>query len=477
MLKNGLSLGEMINATRRNGQDGGRPYSFEPGDRSAGSDPPPSAKDKSFLSFLRKRKPREDGTFPSPDEAGSPTSPASSFRHFLGNRAGNASETSLDRPGTGFTSDAGGAPTRPRRSNSPRVYILATVDYWNYRMVDVTDIDTPAEFREILCVNLGISNFDSAQVFLTELGKADHDDPLDNFRLMASKRSKADAVGTLKLFVRPIEAQQLQQQQQQQQQSHVMGTPTTRREISPSSYLTPGAQMDQDAYAKLNGQRQRSSSSPPTSRQNTMSSMTEVANSTLTREAQAYREEQLRKQHEYLAKRKQATMKEPSSAETPLGIVGRNVDFDQPRVSPFEDRRPDNLFPQRKAPAPPGDPSATLIKANSLSKKTGQAARTSPDGSESPGKGRSSKDLREEMYEKQRRKQASQPSGGIGGLLVGMGNRLGGVGHPITSGKRRLSPRRDTSSTTPDTGTNDAGKHTQFPTSLMLQILLATHHL
>ena len=428
MLKNGMSLGEITNASRnadvirRNGQDGGRPSPVESGDRSAGPDPPGSAKDtKSFLSFLsRKKKQKEDGTFPSPEETDSPTSPAVGFKpHSLGSRP---SESSLDRPGSSFSAGEYASSFRSRRGAIPRVYILATVDYWNYRMIDVTDMDKPSDFREIVCVNLGISNFDGAQIFLTELGKAEHEEPLDDIRLMTIKKLRADSAGTLKLFVRPAGTQNM---------AGMVG--------GAYAHMNAGAKMDEEAYAKLNGQRQRSSSSPPTSRQNTLSGVGEIDETILNHEANAYREEQLRKQHEYLAKRKQVSMNAGSS-DPSYGIVGRNVNFDQPRLSPFEDKKPDNLFPQRKAPAPPGDPSATLIKANSLSKKTGQGAQPSQDG---PGghQKRVSTDLREEMYEKQRRKQP-QPSGGLAGALVGMGARLGGVGHPVATGSHALTSNR-----------------------------------
>ncbi len=60
----------------------------------------------------------------------------------------------------------------------------------------------------------------------------------------------------------------------------------------------------------------------------------------------------------YLAKRRQAALRDSSPQDGgSYGIVGRNVDFDQPRGSPFEDNKvADKLHPQRRAPAPPGDP-------------------------------------------------------------------------------------------------------------------------
>ncbi|KAK1753068.1 hypothetical protein QBC47DRAFT_51875 [Echria macrotheca] len=439
MLKNGIgmNISEMINAarnadsnSRRYGQDGGRPSPGDGGDRSAGTDPPGSAKGtNSFLSFLSRKKRRDEGGFPSPDDQESPTSPAISFKpSSLGSRAGFTSETSLERPGSSAQDSGYASSARAKRAGGIRTFILATADCWNYRMVDVTDVETATDLRQLICINLGLPDSDGAQIFVTELGKFEHEEPLDDMKLLAHKRVKADATGALKLFVHPGPSSR----------SGTQGSGS-------SAFLSPGTPMDEETYARLNGQRQRSSSSPPTSRQNTLNGK-ERDEKIPTAEANEYRAEQLRKQQEYLAKRKgAAAAKETSpSADPNYGIVGsRNVDFDQPRHSPFEDKKPDNLFPQRKAPPPPGDPSATLIKANSLSKKTGQGMRMSHDMGHQK---RVSSDLREEMFEKNKRRptlpSGPPPSGGIHGLLVGMGGRLGGIGHPVAGGSRGLSPNR-----------------------------------
>ena len=431
LLRNGVSLGDIIHASRRHGQDGGRP---ESSDRSAGTEPPGSAKEKSFLSFLsRKKKQKDDGSVPSPEDLESPTSPATMFKpNSLDSRPGNASEVSLERPGSGFSQDFGFTTASRPRTSTARNFVLATTDYWNYRMVDVTDIDTAADIRHLICINLGLPDSVGAQFYKTELGQSDHEDPWDDAKLLANKQLKADSTGTLKLFVRPPDA------------LHPgLAANTGTQEALPDGHVS-------EAYALLNGQRRRSSSSPPTSRQNTINDR-EKDDKLLTSEATEYRAEQLRKQQEYLAKRKQAqNVRETASPDSAsVGIVGRNVNFDQPRTSPFEDKKPDNLFPQRKAPAPPEDPSATLIKANSLSRKTGQGMRLSTGSSDAvyhhPKK--SSTDLREEMFEKHRRRMPGpSPTGGIGGLLVGMAGRMAGVAHPVAGGSAAMASARADSS-------------------------------
>ncbi|KAK4192291.1 hypothetical protein QBC35DRAFT_245839 [Podospora australis] len=416
MLKGGMNLADVVNAARngdrRHGQDGGRPSPQDGGDRSAGTDPPGSAKGSgSFLSFLTRKLKKDDGLA---EDQESPTSPGMSFKpHLLGSRP---SETSFERPGSSFSShDHHYAASIRTKRGGPRVFVLATADCWNYRMLDVTDIETASDLRQLVCINLGLPDSDGAQLYLTELGKFEHDEePLDDTKLLTNKTQKADAAGSLKLFVRVGEAPQMKQ---------------------------TGTQMpiDEETYAKLNG-RLRSSSSPPTSRQNTLSSR-DRDEKMLTAEAIEYRTtEQLRKQQEYLAKRKQAAENSPSA------IVGRTVDFDQPRHSPFEDRKMDTLLPQRKPPAPPSDPSATLIKANSLSKKTGHSVRVSQGSVEGGFPKRTSSDLRDEvMFDKHKRWAGGpDPSAGIGGLLVGMSERMASIGRPApsSSSQRQPSPNR-----------------------------------
>lgn len=428
MLKSGMNIADVVNAPRngdrRYAQDGGRPSPQDGGDRSAGTDPPGSAKGSgSFLSFLRgKGKSKKDDGLT--EDLDSPTSPGLSFKpHSLGSRP---SEMSLDHPGSNFSAyDHHYAATVRTKRSGPRVFILATADCWNYRMLDVTDIETASELRQLVCINVGLQppELEGAQLYLTELGKFEHnEEPLDDSRLLTTKSQKADATGSLKLFVRPGGA------------------------APPMRQIGANMTIDEEAYAKLNG-RQRSISSPPTSRQNTISSAGRDEK-LITAEAIEYRTEQLKKQHEYLARRKQLAEAKEVKEVSPSSIVGRKVDFDQPRHSPYEDKKLDNLLPQRKPPAPPSDPSATLIKANSLSKKTGHSVRVSDGGHQK----RTSNDLREEsgsggsMFEKQKKWPAgpNPPSGMIHGLLVGMGEHMARIGRPgaANSGQRLSSPNR-----------------------------------
>ncbi|RBQ76346.1 hypothetical protein VDGD_00874 [Verticillium dahliae] len=441
LLRSG-NLNEIISTSPRDGPNGG---GSRPSPQDSGSEPP-SAKDPkskfSFLSRKKKQQQRDDGTLASAhDDFESPTSPNYLFKvNSFGSKSGNASDGSPDlslHPPSSF-----GLPdmtTYETQAQSPRqrIFVLATMDGWNYRMCDITDGETPTELRQIICAGLGLMDAQTTQLYTTELGVFNHDEPLDDQRLLTQKQHKADAVGTLKLFVRPS--------------GYIAQGPIDPNGVPAS--LAPGTPMDTTSssgtHDRLNGPRTRSSSSPPTSRQNTVSGERPDGKA-LAQEASEYRAEMERKQREYLAKRRQvAAMKDNPSPDTGTaggyyGIAGRSVDFDQPRNSPFEEKKPDQLFPARKPPAPPSDPSATLIKANSLSKKTGHQLRTST-GSDAYHHARRPSTLVEEgpgaheMSEKGKKKPPSPAMGGIGAALASMGRGLGAIG---ANGRSLASPNR-----------------------------------
>lgn len=460
--------------TRRHGVDVSRTSPLD-GERSASSEQPTSAKEsRGFLSHWRKRRGKEDGLAPSPEDQNldSPTSPSLGFKAapFIGNgRISNSSETSLDRPLSTFSASeydkfAHKTGYRGVRATG-RSYVLATTDGWNFRMCDITEIDNAQDLKATICSNLGLHDSEYTQIYLTELGKMEHEEALDDHKLLLYKKTKADQSGTLKFFVRGPTNSAISLPASQ---SAGPGMNFTTKPGGLSPMLPPTAPLDEEAYARLNGNRRRSSSSPPTSRQNTIKGesapykeqsvpVTEAPDA-LRERLMAYRASHLgereipeadrqafiamasaehkaemdRRQKEYLAK-KMANKGTPTSADSPLGIVGRNVDFDQPRLSPFEDKKPDNLFPQRKAPPVPGE-SATLIKANSLSKKSGKHTRLSYNSVDSEGKRLSGADSGENSGTKRKPVPASPINpGGIGAALFVMGKGFSSLGHPTST--------------------------------------------
>ncbi|PSR77754.1 hypothetical protein BD289DRAFT_444961 [Coniella lustricola] len=453
ILRSQMALGDVRDA-RRFGHEGGNRSSplaggesASPGDRSAGaSEPPGSAKEgKSFLSLLNIRRKKNHND---PD---SPTSPMH-FKHPSIDSGHSHSEMTVgSASSTAQDQHTPGSSMRSRRIHTGRVFILATLDHWNYRMVDVSDLTNAHELRQSICTNLGLPDGDGASVYITELGKFDHDEALDDTQLMTNKKLRADAAGSLKVFVRPGNMAGV----------HVnIGQPQSALSPNPGA----GARMDEDTYRRLtNGQRRRSSSSPPTSRQNTLSGEhgkksdeneskidNDPDNNTLAERGEAYKAEVARKQQEYLAKRQKAKDGAFSGegGTSPYGgsIVGRGVDFDQPRNSPFEDKKHfDSAFaPQRRAPAAPLDPSATLIKANSLSKRGSQQRYSGGSMEGYPSSRRPTSGLSEspKQLSQSSRKPTNerQALGGIGSALVGIGRNMGGIGHPGSAGRRSMSP-------------------------------------
>ena len=426
LLRSGMSINEIISRSsegrgdgRRPGQDGGRPspQSSNFGDQSAGPGEPPSSardKDKGFLSFLhRKKKQKEDGAFPSPDDLESPTSPQLHFKpHSLGSNAGNASEASLEiQPGSAHYDGSDALSQKTRSPRPGRLFILATMDGWNYRMCDLTEGETPKELRQIICASLGLMDAENTQIYLTELGKFEHDQALDDQKLVTQKRTKADSYGTLKFYVRP---------------SGYIAQGTGDLNGVPAS-LAPGTPLLQPSDGVS---RARSSSSPPSARQNITG---ERVDEKLYQEANEYRAEMERKQREYLAKRRQVKDATTPDSANGYSITGRSVDFDQPRNSPFEEKRMDQLLPARKPPAPPSDPSATLTKVNSL-------RRTVPRSNSgiSTYNQRRPPTLSEESAQEgdDRGKPTSPNPGGIGAALVGMGRGLSAIGQSTANGRQ-----------------------------------------
>ncbi|KAI9773343.1 MAG: hypothetical protein M1840_007558 [Geoglossum simile] len=131
-----------------------------------------------------------------------------------------------------------------------------------------------------------------------------------------------------------------------------------------------------------------------------------------------------------------AKKESPTDSGSVYGIKRDGViDFDVPRRSPFEDKKQDAWVPQRKPPPPPAE-SSTLIKANSLSKKSGGRYRSSVGG---PHEDQHSPNAKftdhgeQEMPERGRRKAiANTPSvsAGVGAAITSVGSKTAGTDAP-----------------------------------------------
>lgn len=201
------STGARHVVVRRTGDESHRPPAAK-GMGRQGSNDGTKEQSKTFLDRFRRRKKDE----PSPEDRNpdSPTSPMNVRHHptslpFI-QPGMNISNISLDRPSSASTmADYERFPTRERsraRHNGGRKYIFVTSDYWNYRLVDVTDAHSSDATRECISAALGGVGLDQSQLYLTEAGQVEHDEPLSDSMLFASKQCRADSIGSLKLFIR-----------------------------------------------------------------------------------------------------------------------------------------------------------------------------------------------------------------------------------------------------------------------------------
>ncbi|KAK3690978.1 mitogen-activated protein kinase kinase kinase [Vermiconidia calcicola] len=415
---------------RRNGTEGGRPQGV---DSRMSLETPASAREhkRGFLDKFRKTRNHE--AHPSPEDEHSPASPQA-VRALPYKSSTNAlsEASSSERPPSGHaksqrTSVESGVSyfTAPASAKAPaeKRFIFVTPDGWNYRLIDISDIESAEQLRMVICYNLGVQESPDVTVHLTSPGQTEHDEALGDTLLTNARKNMADATGGLKLYVRVPDSTALGLQNMP---SSPFGQPSvTDRPLDPGIYdqLLNGAGdlPDKSDFDNL----------PANERQDL-----------LERKAEEHRKETERKQKAYL--------------ETRRSKIGekRIHDFDAPRDNgsrpnssgSFDfDRKAEPLVPMRKPPPVP-EPTSTLNKANSLTKRGGpNALRTSwPNRKEEPWKRISNGSIPEEEKDKGKR-----PSGaGIGSALVGAGMAARAVGTPSSNYDQRSGLQK--SSTLPD---------------------------
>ena len=361
---------------------------------------------KGFFSKVFRGK-KHDVSDPMFDEP-SPTSPRDFMQKMPFTRAqANQSDTALvQRPGSALA--------EPERSDTltstrkvPKRYILVTPDFWNYRLIDVTDVDSAIALKNRIGLELGIVDMEYAKVYLTEPGKFEHEEPLSD-AMLAAARSGADSAGNVKFYV---------------------------RSPSLSAASAPGA----NSMSMFAQQNRESLGSGPMSREE------------LQRAAEAYREETERKRLAYLQSR-QDKRGQHSEAGTPVFDFNHN----SPRESSADKKALEELVPLRKPPPAPSA-SQTLKKVESLRMTSQHRSRGSLDNSK-----RRSNDLREEPSPRNR--STFDPSGGIGAAIANSSKiavlpaSAGGQKSPrtVTIGnnddkkpKTRLPTRQDTAGPSP----------------------------
>lgn len=408
--------------TKRNGSEGHRPTALEVGGRQGSNDGPPSAKEhsKTLLDRFWKRK---ESAQPSPEDRSleSPTSPVY-FRHpppslpFA--RPGmNHSGTSVDRASSTSTmNEHDGLVNRGNiaQFSSGKKYVFVTPDNWNYRLVDITDAEDADQIRQAISLAMGGDGRDLFQLYITEAGQLDHDEHLTDSLLSWTRINKADASGSLKFFMRRIP----NSASLQTPLSASLGIGMSQRSLQspPFGSLSPRKLVSTEAklLVKLNGQHR--SKSPPVENQqpvlgsrkghirhpstsyfddNSQSSPTDTPEDTIAERVNAikaahqngtlseddlawlaagekYRRESQKKENAPQPG-KQGRPHKAFPVDSGSWSIKRDgvIDIDSRGDSPFEEKRSEVLIPMRKPPPAPTE-SSTLIKANSLSRKTGE---------------------------------------------------------------------------------------------------------
>jgi mitogen-activated protein kinase kinase kinase len=444
--------------SRRHAQETSRPPNMDTSRHM--QETPVSAREKEhkglWSRIRRDRKAHE--THPSPDDEHSPASPQPSKQIPYGRSGPASSDTSLtDRPVTSRRNISiesadmiPPVPTRGRPSarDSDRKFVFVTPDGWNYRLIDITEVESADQMRTVICHNLGIPDDQEVTIHMTRPGQVDHDDALNDNLLMNAGKRIADQLGSLKLHVR---VPGLGSQENSGSNAAVAASPfglssfknqpldggiyagvndgganspTTSTVRSGESTLVPD-----NVQALRNRLKEGDSfagegagySDPSIKRQSDMSEDERLA--ILDRKAEEYKAETERKQHAYLAQRR-----------AQITQVGHVHDFDKTSRSPYEaatpalsneqldqELKPQQLRPMRPAPPVP-EPTSTLAKANSLtSKKQGQIGRTS--WPREPWKRNSNGSIPEE--------DPKRPAGrGIAALVANVGSYAGLVGAP-----------------------------------------------
>ncbi|OAX84251.1 STE/STE11/BCK1 protein kinase [Emergomyces africanus] len=423
---------------KKNGQG---PSPQEQGVRSGLGESLPKEHGKGFFHKLKWKK-GPDSMHPSPEEfnAESPTSPVGTRQPpptsvFM--RPGfNGSDMSLGERPPSSISDYDKIQSRSRKATNtipPRRFALATPDGWNYRLIDLTDVDAADTLRATICSSLGIQDPGSALIYLTEPGQITHEEPLSDTMLVVNRRTRADPQGTLKFFV------------------HLTSPYATVAPVAQATglglSLADRVRLSRDVADDEGRNYMRVAS--PTYRShmgmklNTNKSLYDQSQSQPRpffgdtghageqdpegREAaiiaahEEYRRETERMQKAYL----QSRQDNQQQKESPKVSIRRDgvIDFDSPRLSPYEDKKTDNLVPLRKPPSAPSE-SSTLSKVNSLSRKPGDRPLKGHDNAERPKRG-STEQISEERDDNP---WSSTPITGPPGLSDGLGAALAGIG-------------------------------------------------
>ncbi|KAJ6011397.1 hypothetical protein N7451_002809 [Penicillium sp. IBT 35674x] len=344
----------------------GRPWSGEPSSC--------HAKDhsKGFFDRLRKRTKGIESSYPSPKESDQePPSPDPRY---------------VPYSVPGFSTSDLSLAERPLSATTTKVkkWVLVTVDSLNYRLIDITDMDTPDSLRAGICNKLGIPDWGSAQISLTEPGQFDHDEFMNDDALSRFRKQKPDHHGSLRLLF--VKGRKSRPSAMDGLGVSISSVSPDKQAVSPTAMHTPIIRKPVGEEPRISPQTHANPNSPfSSSRQTTLkatpgaSSQADPQKDDLFARHEAYKREVERKQEENHISRHPPSPGLPRDSSHQNGFRSAKViDFDKPRDSPFEakkvspsdDKKSETLVPFRRPPVAPNE-SNTLTKVNSLRKPPG----------------------------------------------------------------------------------------------------------
>ncbi|KAK1045569.1 mitogen-activated protein kinase kinase kinase [Friedmanniomyces endolithicus] len=242
-------------AKRRNATDSSRP---PPAERHRSQETPASAKEhKSFPAKSWHEKKNTDVGYTAEEDI----IPASSqmTKSGLYNRLAHASsETSLvDRSSSRKSAHTSvesvhsvpAIPPPSRGRSTARAcdkkFIFVTVDGWNYRLIDISEVQSADHLRTVVCDNLGVPKRPDVAMHITSPGREECDEALNDLLLMAAVRGTVDSTGRLTFFLRTPEHGAT---------NGVVPLESVGLDFQQSPFHTPtfsGTPLDDETYRKL----------------------------------------------------------------------------------------------------------------------------------------------------------------------------------------------------------------------------------
>ncbi|KAK0302742.1 mitogen-activated protein kinase kinase kinase [Friedmanniomyces endolithicus] len=378
-----------------------------PAESYSSQETPASAKEhKSFLAKSRRDEKNTDVGYTTEGNM-TPASPQMTKNALRDRLAHASSETSLvDRSSSRksahtnveFANSVSALPPpscgRSTARAGDKKFIFVTVDGWNYRLIDISEVQSADHLRTVVCDNLAVPKRPDLTIHITSPGRLKCGEALDDLLVLAAVRGMADSTGSLKFFLRtpehgavnsvvPLESAELEFQQSQFHKPTFSGTPldgeTYRKLIekvqphSPSTIRSGESTLVTEQVKAIQNLPKEGDGSTSVTfdrkavlqdrilQQDFQSLPEHERRTSLGAKQEAHRQEMEWKQKACQDSRKNRNSDALGSREV--------MDFDHSRTS-------SSIMPMRKL-APASDPTATLVEANSLKKKTGTNARTS----------------------------------------------------------------------------------------------------